>query len=95
MVGTFSLLDVLLNMSTKEILQQVPLAPVVNDALAEHAGGLGKLLGAIEAAEAGELKLAASTMKELGIKSDLYCDAQLTSYSWAAKIRPTAWPVVQ
>ena len=90
MVGTFSLLDVLLNMSTKEILQQLPLAPVVNDALAEHAGGLGKLLGAIEAAEAGELKLAASTMKELGIKCDIYCDAQLTSYSWAAKIRPTA-----
>ena len=89
MVGTFSLLDALLNMSTREILQQLPLAPVVNDALAEHAGGLGKLLSAIKAAEAGELKLAASTMKELGITSDIYCDAQLTSYSWAAKIRPT------
>jgi hypothetical protein len=29
-------------------------------------------------------------MKELGIKCDIYCDAQLASYSWAAKIRPTA-----
>ena len=88
MVGTFSLLDILLNMSTKEILQQLPLAPVVHDALAEHAGGLGQLLSAIDAAEAGELKRAAGKLSELGISGDVYREAQLTSYSWASGIRP-------
>lgn len=88
MVGTFSLLDVLLNMSTKEILLQLPLAPVVHDALAERSGGLGQLLSAIEAAEAGELKRAASKLGELGISGEIYRDAQLTSYNWAAGIRP-------
>lgn len=88
MVGTFSLLDVLLNISMKEILQQLPLPPVVHDALAEHTGELGQLLSAIDAAEAGELKRAASKISELGIGGDIYRDAQLTSYHWAASIRP-------
>lgn len=88
MVGTFSLLDILLNMSTKEILQQLPLAPAVHDALAERGGGLGQLLSAIDAAEVGELKLAASKLNDLGIPSEVYRDAQLTSYCWASGIRP-------
>ena len=88
MVGTFSLLNVLLSMATKEILMQLPLAEPVSAALAEHAGPLGQLLSAIEAAEARDLLLAERLLKALGIDSAHHLDAQLTAFSWAARIRP-------
>lgn len=90
MVGTFSLLDALLNIPMREILQQLPLTDIVHDALAEHTGGLGELLSAITCAEAGDLPRAASKIKQLGLSADTYRDAQLTSYSWAAKIHTAA-----
>lgn len=86
MVGTFSLLDALLNVPMREILQQLPLSDVVHKALAEHAGGLGELLSAIISAEAGDLPCAANKICQLGLTADAYRDAQLTAYSWAAKI---------
>jgi EAL and modified HD-GYP domain-containing signal transduction protein len=47
MVGVFSLLDVLLNMSMPEILQQLPLTAPVSAALAEYGGAMGAALRAI------------------------------------------------
>jgi hypothetical protein len=49
MIGTFSLLDVLLNMSMSDIVHQLPLPPVVHEALAAHDGALGQLLGVLDA----------------------------------------------
>jgi EAL and modified HD-GYP domain-containing signal transduction protein len=88
MIGTFSLLDVLLNMPIKEILQHLPLSETVSNALAEYAGGLGQLLAAINAAENRELELAVKRIERLAITGEDYRDAQLTSLSWAANIRP-------
>ena len=88
MIGTFSLLDVLLNMSVSEILHQLPLPVVIQKALAEHEGPLGQLLSVIDAADRHDLKLAATLLEKLGIDADSYLDAQLDAYSWAAKIRP-------
>ena len=90
MVGTFSLLEALLNMPTREILLQLPLIDIVRDALAEYSGGLGQLLSVIYAAETGDLKRAASKISELGISGETYRDAQLSAYSWAASIRPAS-----
>ena len=87
MVGTFSLLDALLNMPMKEVLEQLPLAEIIHNALAERAGALGQLLSAIDAAEIGELKLAAKIINDLGISAEAFRDAQLIAYSWAANIR--------
>lgn len=87
MIGTFSLLDVLLNMPIKEILQHLPLSETVSNALAEYAGGLGQLLAAISAAESRDLSLAAKRIARLGINGEHYRDAQLTALSWAASIR--------
>lgn len=87
MVGTFSLLDALLNMSMPEILQQLPLPPIVQEALTKHIGGLGELLLAIDAAENGDFKRAANKLCALGISSAAHREAQLASYSWASKIR--------
>ncbi|MDP3540029.1 MAG: HDOD domain-containing protein [Azonexus sp.] len=88
MVGSFSLLNVLLNMSMAEILQQLPLTEIVRSALAEHRGALGGLLHAIDAAEARDLKTAAQRLSELDVDGKDYLEAQLKALSWAAKIRP-------
>lgn len=88
MVGTFSLLDVLLNMSMQEILQQLPLTEVVRGALAEHAGTLGKLLQAIEATEERDLAKSGQLLDGLGITGHRHLASQLEAFKWAAKIRP-------
>jgi hypothetical protein len=90
MTGSFSLLDVLLNMPMPEILQQLPLHDDVREALAARSGPLGKLLNAIDLAEAGTPKSAAQKLAELGIGGDAYIDAQLQALGWAAKIHPAA-----
>ena len=90
MVGSFSLLNVLLNMSMTEIMHQLPLAAEVTLALTEHAGPLGELLSAVDAAEARDLSAAAAALTKLGIEAGPHLDAQLAACSWAAKIRPSA-----
>ncbi|MFZ2269031.1 MAG: HDOD domain-containing protein [Azonexus sp.] len=88
MIGAFSLLDVLLNMSMSEILQQLPLARPVHTALAEQAGPLGKLLEAISSADSRDLKAAANSLQQTAVPAAAFLDAQLTAYSWAARIHP-------
>ncbi|MFZ2972584.1 MAG: HDOD domain-containing protein [Ferribacterium limneticum] len=86
MIGTFSLLDVLLSMSMPEILRQLPLPEVAQKALVEQEGGLGQLLAIATAVDKHDLKAAAGGLKALGIDSNDYFDAQLEAYSWASKI---------
>jgi hypothetical protein len=90
MVGVFSLLDVLLNMSMAEILQQLPLADAVSSALSEYAGSLGAALHVIEAAERRELKAAANRLLRTSIDGESYLKAQLAALNWTTKIRPVA-----
>lgn len=87
MVGTFSLLDALLNISIQEIVSQLPLPEIAGKALAGHEGPLGALLAAIVAADRRELNTASLRLKALGINAEVYLDAQLQALSWAAKIR--------
>lgn len=86
MVGSFSLLPVLLNMPMSDIVHQLPLADPVTSALTEHGGPLGQLLSAIEAAEARDLPTAAVRLAALGIGRDSHLSAQLAALAWAAKI---------
>ncbi|MGE5469934.1 MAG: EAL and HDOD domain-containing protein [Bacteroidota bacterium] len=90
MIGAFSLLNVLLNMSMSEILQQLPLAEPVRRALAEQAGPLGQLLQAINAAENRDLKAAAAQLEKIAVSGEGFTEAQLAALNWAAKIRPSA-----
>lgn len=89
MIGSFSLLDVLLNISMQEVVKQLPLAVSVHDALALHGGPLGKLLLALDAAERRNLAVAASTLAALNIEPDAFIDAQMQALNWAARIHPT------
>jgi len=90
MIGSFSLLDVLLNMPMAEILQQLPLASVVNDALAHHGGTAGKLLQALEAADRRNLPAAGKILEELAIAPTRFVDAQMQALSWAGRIHTAA-----
>lgn len=88
MIGTFSLLDVLLNMPMSDVLNQLPLPALARQALDDHTGPFGELLSAVCAADKRELSTAATKLDALGISPEIYLDAQLTAISWAAKIRP-------
>lgn len=90
MIGSFSLLDVLLNMSMPEILQQLPLAPAINDALAHHAGPAGKLLRALDAADRRNHEVAAGLLDELAISPEAFRDAQMQALQWAGRIHVAA-----
>jgi len=86
MIGTFSLLDVLLGMSMSEVVRQLPLPEVAQKALVEQVGSLGELLAAVTAVDKHNLRAASAGLKALGIDSDTYFYAQLEAYCWASKI---------
>ncbi|AXS79236.1 EAL and HDOD domain-containing protein [Dechloromonas sp. HYN0024] len=89
MVGTFSLLDVLLGMSMPEIMRQLPLPEVTRTALLEHKGSLGELLAAVTAIDKHDLNTASARLAALGIDADNFFEAQLEGYGWASKIHTT------
>lgn len=86
MIGCFSLLDVLLNISMPEILQQLPLAASMNDALAHHGGPAGKLLLALEAMDRRNLAVGEQLFDELALDPTHVLDAQMQALSWAGRI---------
>lgn len=86
MIGSFSLLDVLLNMPMSEIVQQLPLSSEVNDALARHSGSAGRLLQVLEAADRRNLPEASRILDELEIEPESFIDAQMQALSWAGSI---------
>ena len=90
MVGSFSLLDVLLNLSIGEILQQVTLPAPIAQALSAHKGALGELLELIVIAESRDYPAAARQLAILPFAGETYVDAQLTALNWAAKINPAS-----
>ena len=90
MVGTFSFLPVLLNLSMTEILPQLPLPQPVADALAHQGGALGKLLKISDSADHGELDLASSLLREHAVAPEVYVEDQIEALTWAAKIRSVA-----
>ena len=90
MVGSFSLLDVLLNMPIGEILQQLSLPEPVRTALLAHQGQLGELLKLINSAEARDFASAERILASQPFDGAAYVEAQLQALSWAAKINPMA-----
>jgi EAL and modified HD-GYP domain-containing signal transduction protein len=88
MIGTFSLLDVLLGMTMPEILRQLSLPAETQSALVDREGQLGELLAVTMAVDRHDLNKAASGLGQLGIGGREYFEAQLEAYSWASKINP-------
>ena len=88
MVGSFSLLDVLLHRPLPDILEELTLAPAVHQALAEQGGVLGQLLAALQLAERGRHGEASERLTGLGIEPDDHLQAQLATLYWARSIQP-------
>lgn len=86
MTGIFSLLDVLLNLPMKEILDALPLKEDIRSALESRQGVLGQLLGAIIAGESADLPAAASTLANIGISAEKHAKAQTAAFFWASGI---------
>lgn len=87
MVGTFSLLDVLLNLPMSDILLQLPLPESIHAALDAHRGPLGQLLMALAAADGRDLDGASKGLASLGIDRDTFTAAQMSALEWASQIR--------
>lgn len=86
MAGTFSLLDVLLNLPMEEILAQLPIADEIKAALLERSGPLGELLSAIEAADHRRTEAASKLLTGLGITAASHIDTQIAAIDWAGKV---------
>lgn len=90
MTGTFSLLDVLLNLSMADVLQQLPLPPAIHAALSSRSGALGEVLAVIAAADQRNYTLADNTLKQLRIDRDAFAASQATALEWTSRIRTSA-----
>lgn len=88
MAGLFSLLEVLINLPTKEIIKELPIHDAAADALINHGRGgvLGQLLSGVVAGETGDFDKAETIMRSLGIDADAYAKAQLAALHWAVNI---------
>ena len=81
-----TLLSVLLHIPMQEIVQQLPLAGCIKDALSHHGGRAGQLLLALEAAAHRNLNESARLLSLLDISPDTFLAAQLDALHWAERI---------
>lgn len=89
MTGIFSLLDVLLHMPMREILEQLPLQKNIGEALDSRSGVLGELLQAVSCGEsAGELIDAETIFSRHGISPTHHALSQAAAFHWASQINP-------
>jgi EAL and modified HD-GYP domain-containing signal transduction protein len=86
MVGMFSLLDLMMGTSLKEILVPLNLPDDVASALLEHSGPLGQLLRVIEVAELGDPAALSEILAEAGIDNITWATAVIRAYRWAIQV---------
>jgi EAL and modified HD-GYP domain-containing signal transduction protein len=81
-VGLLSILDAIMDLPMKEVLESLPLTDDINQALLKHTGSLGELLGCVIAYENGEW----NTVDTTGLSSIALRDSYLASIAWASEI---------
>ncbi len=82
MVGMFSLLGVLFGLSLPEVLKPLTMSEAVQQALLAHEGGLGDLLGVVEAAERDDDVALARRLHALQIDTDGFNQVVADAYLW-------------
>lgn len=92
LIGLFSLLEVLINLPIKDILQELPLHDDVELALKvpNASGLLGQLLTGIVAGESGDHATAERIFAHFGIGPETHAKAQVAAYAWASRINDNA-----
>ena len=83
MVGIFSLLDRLIDQPLAKIVAPLPLPAVVIAALVHGSGEAGMWLALVEAAERGELNVAAGILERLEIESADWLTLQDQAFCWS------------
>jgi len=89
-VGMFSLLDTLLGMPLKLIVEPLRMPQDIVDALMQRSGRLGYALDVVERAEYGRIPLRHSDLERAGISPEGYCEALIQAYRWASKVSQEA-----
>ena len=86
--GLFSLLEVLINLPTKEIVKEIPIHDAAADALINHGRGgvLGQLLAGVVAGESGKFDQAETILRSLNIDAETHARAQIAALHWAVNI---------
>ncbi|ASU39158.1 signal transduction protein [Herbaspirillum sp. meg3] len=85
-VGMFSLLDVLLAMPLRLIIEPLKLPQDIVDALMQRRGRLGRLLDVVERAEYGRIPLRHTDLVSAGVTAEGYCRGLIQAYRWASKV---------
>ena len=82
LVGVFSFVDKLLNMSKEEIKEEFNLDDEIYFALTEHKGILGKLFSIVEEVEKAEVFELNKGLEEINLKIPDLIQAQMQAYAW-------------
>jgi len=90
MTGIFSLLDALLGLPHKDIVEQLRLSDNIRGALLERSGTLGKQLSLCEALEQGDFAAVEQALADLpGITAQDVTEAQLAAARWVDSLSET------
>ncbi|NYE57019.1 EAL and modified HD-GYP domain-containing signal transduction protein [Carboxydothermus ferrireducens DSM 11255] len=87
LMGMFSLIDVLLQRPLGEILNQLPLAQDLMDALLTGAGQMGDIFQLILAYEKGDWEKMTSITQKLKMNVTAVPDCYLKALAWTNKLR--------
>jgi EAL and modified HD-GYP domain-containing signal transduction protein len=85
-IGLFSLLDVIVGMPMEQVLENMPLAPDLQQAILRREGTCGKLLSGIEAHERGDWSGVEASGLDLAILTPAWVDATV----WVRQVRGMA-----
>lgn len=83
MIGTFSLLDILLNLPMRDILAQLLPNPSLQAALGSHEGSLGTCVSAMNALANRQFAQAESFFKNLDIEAADFLELEIRAFNWA------------
>lgn len=89
MVGALSLLDVLLEVSMEEIVNELNLSDDIREALLRHEGVLGSLLFVVEKMEVMDFQAVAGLLDELFLTRDQLLAAQVEAIGWTGTLHDT------
>jgi len=89
--GILSLMSVVLEMPTRDILDELNLPNLVNDALLEHDGALGDMLALVEGVERDDASVITARLSKVpGVSRSDLLQAQLSAYQWANELTTAA-----
>lgn len=87
MTGIFSLLETLIGLPLKDIIEQLHLQAGIREALLERSGTLGKLLALCEALEKGDFGAVENILAGLpGLSANDVTEAQLAAARWVSSL---------